>query len=81
MRLVFFKNIYTGNATDVIAINPDYVISVYEQDLDDVDSSKKKKKTRATMIYTVQGLCYAVADKFINVVERLQDEPSLYDRP
>ena len=60
--------------------SPAHVISVFEQDVDNVqvtdEKAKKKnakKALRVTTIYTVQGLSFSVFNSFDEVIARLNE--------
>ena len=68
MSLKYFTNFYKGNVTDSIAINPEYVISVYESEAVTEDEETKV----VTNIYSA-GTNFQVEDSYLDVVARLNE--------
>lgn len=73
MAIKYFENVYNGNATNVIGINSNHVLSVYEQDVLDPSDKKGKKKMRVTNIYTINGTNFSVKNKMIEVIAILNE--------
>jgi hypothetical protein len=74
MPIKYFENVYDGNATNVIGINSDHVLSVYEQDVPDPKDKKGKKTIRVTNLYTLNGTNFSVNNKMIEVVAILNEK-------
>jgi hypothetical protein len=75
MAIKIFKNIFKGNSSDTIAINPDNVISVYETEIDEIVSktkSKNKNKKTITNIYCIGGTNFQVEESFTEVINLLK---------
>lgn len=68
MSLKYFTNFYKGNYTDTLAINPEYVISVYESEV----STGDKKTKVVTNIFSA-GTNFQVEDSYLDVVARLNE--------
>lgn len=73
MAIKYFENVYNGNATNVIGINSNHVLSVYELDVLDPSDKKGKKKMRVTNIYTINGTNFSVKNKMIEVIAILNE--------
>ena len=63
MSLKFFTNQFKGNASASIAINPRYVISVFESTVEG---------NTITTIYSA-GTTFQVEDNYLDVVARLNE--------
>ena len=70
MALKYFTNVFKGNASDSIAINPDHVISVYES-VSTVSESDEKEWV--TVIFGVTGASWQVEEDMATVVARLNE--------
>ena len=64
--IVKFTNSYKGNPTDVIAINPEQVVSVFE--------TLSKDNETLTAIYTVNNQTFTVEEPFDQVYAMLRGE-------
>ena len=74
MPIKYFENAYDGNATNVIGVNSDHVLSVYEQDILDPKDKKGKKKIRVTNLFTLNGTNFSVKNTMIEVVAILNEK-------
>ena len=68
--LKYFTNSFKGNASDSIAINPRYVVSVFEtiktnQETNDIQ--------QVNTIYANNGVAWEVEEDYLTVVSRLNE--------
>jgi len=71
MALKYFTNTFKGNATDSIAINPDYVISVFPNVHTDSETNEVKE---VTVIFAGANATWIVEDSYLDVVARLNEQ-------
>ena len=70
MMLKYFTNAHAGNASQSLAINPRYVVTVFESILTDQETNTV---TEVTAIYVASGIVYPVTDSYLDVVTRLNE--------
>jgi hypothetical protein len=70
MAFKFFTNAFKGNATDSIAINPDFVITVFEGVYTDEKTNELKSITN---IYAGSNGSWQVEEDYLTVVARLNE--------
>lgn len=70
MALKFFTNAFKGNATDSIAINPDFVITVFEGVYTDEETNELKTITN---VYAGSNGNWQVEEDYLTVVARLNE--------
>jgi len=71
MSLKYFTNTFKGNATDSIAINPNFVISVFPG----VHTNEHTNEiTEVTVIFAGQNATWIVEDSYLDVVARLNEQ-------
>lgn len=68
--LKYFTNVHQGNASQTLAINPRFVVNVYESILTDENTNTV---TEVTSIYVATGIVYQVTDSYLEVVARLNE--------
>jgi hypothetical protein len=70
MAFKFFTNAFKGNATDSIAINSDFVITVFEGIYTDEETNELKTVTN---IYAGSNGNWQVEEDYLTVVARLNE--------
>lgn len=79
MKLQIFTNAIEGTLNDVVAINPLYVVSVYEEEkiVECVTKTKGdlssigREKIKITKIFTTTGVEFSVKDSYHDVLAKL----------
>ena len=70
MSVKFFKNLYKGNASESIAINPNHVVSVWEAIY---VSPETNEVTTTTNLFTITGQTFQIDESFLDVCARLNE--------
>ena len=70
MSVKFFKNLYKGNASESIAINPSHVVSVWEAIY---VSPETNEVTTTTNLFTITGQTFQIDESFLDVCARLNE--------
>jgi len=70
MSVKIFTNIFKGNATDSVAINPAHVVSVWEG----IQVSETNEVATVTCLFTVTGQTFQLEETYLEVVARLNEE-------
>ena len=70
MMLKYFTNVHQGNASQSLAINPRFVVTVFESILTDQETNTV---TEVTAIYVASGIVYHVTDSYLDVVARFNE--------
>ena len=70
MSVKFFKNLYKGNASESIAINPNHVVSVWEAVY---VSPETNEVTTTTNLFTITGQTFQIDESFLDVCARLNE--------
>ena len=70
MSVKFFKNLYKGNASESIAINPNHVVSVWEAIY---VSPETNEVTTTTNLFTITGQTFQIDESFLEVCARLNE--------
>ena len=70
MSVKFFKNLYKGNASESIAINPNHVVSVWEAVY---VSPETNEVTTTTNLFTITGQTFQIDESFLEVCARLNE--------
>jgi hypothetical protein len=68
--LKYFTNVHQGNASQSLAINPRFVVTVFESILTDENTNTV---TEVTAIYVASNIVYHVTDSYLDVVARLNE--------
>ena len=71
MSLHNFTNVYDGNATDTIAINSEYVVSIYETLYPDPNTNEL---VPVTNIFTTNNITYQVKESYLDVIARFNSD-------
>ena len=71
MSLHHLTNVYEGNATDTIAINSEYVVSVYETLYPDPNTNEL---IPVTNIFTTNNITYQVKESYLDVVSKFNSD-------
>ena len=72
--LKYFTNALEGNASQSLAINPDHVVTVYENNLTFKDAEDNVTEVQSvTSIFTLNNITYNVTDTYLDVVARLNE--------
>ena len=70
MALKIFTNLFKGNASDSIAINPSFVITVFETMFTNAETNEV---TTTTNIYAGQHGSWQVEEDYLTVIARLNE--------
>jgi hypothetical protein len=70
MSVKFFKNLYKGNASESIAINPNHVVSVWEAVYVNPETNEV---TTTTNLFTITGQTFQIDESFLEVCARLNE--------
>ena len=70
MSVKFFKNLYKGNASESIAINPNHVVSVWESVYVNPETNEV---TTTTNLFTITGQTFQIDESFLDVCARLNE--------
>jgi hypothetical protein len=70
MSVKIFTNIFKGNATDSVAINPAHVVSVWEA----IKVTEANEISTVTSLFTVTGQTFQLEETYLEVVARLNEE-------
>lgn len=70
MALKYFTNCFKGNVTDSIAINPKYVVSVFESEIAD-DEEGTNPRTVTNIFVGVTS--FQVEESYLDVIARLNE--------
>ncbi len=70
MSVKFFKNLYKGNASESIAINPSHVVSVWEAVYVNPETNEV---TTTTNLFTITGQTFQIDESFLDVCARLNE--------
>ena len=70
MSVKFFKNLYKGNASESIAINPSHVVSVWEAVYVNPETNEV---TTTTNLFTITGQTFQIDELFLDVCARLNE--------
>ena len=70
MSVKIFTNLFKGNATDSVAINPAHVVSIWEG----IQVSETNEVSTVTCLFTVTGQTFQLEEKYLEVVARLNEE-------
>ena len=70
MSVKFFKNLYKGNASESIAINPNHVVSVWESVYVNPETNEV---TTTTNLFTITGQTFQIDESFLEVCARLNE--------
>jgi hypothetical protein len=70
MSVKIFTNIFKGNATDSVAINPAHVVSVWEA----IKVTEANEVSTVTSLFTVTGQTFQLEETYLEVVARLNEE-------
>ena len=70
MSVKFFKNLYKGNASECIAINPNHVVSVWEAVYVNPETNEV---TTTTNLFTITGQTFQIDESFLEVCARLNE--------
>ena len=70
MSVKFFKNLYKGNASESIAINPNHVVSVWEAVYVNPETNEV---TTTTNLFTITGQTFQIDESFLDVCARLNE--------
>lgn len=68
--IILFTNAFDGNANDLIGINVEKIISVYEI----IDPTDKKKKRKLTNLYCGGDLNFTVKESIDEVMLKLDQK-------
>jgi hypothetical protein len=69
MAVKMFTNLFKGNATDSVAINPAHVVSVWEA----IHVTETNEVSTVTSLFTVTGQTFQLEDTYLEVVSRLNE--------
>jgi hypothetical protein len=70
MSVKIFTNLFKGNATDSVAINPSHVVSVWEG----IQVTETNEVSTVTCLFTTAGQTFQLEDKYLEVVARLNEK-------
>jgi hypothetical protein len=70
MSVKIFTNIFKGNATDSVAINPAHVVSVWEA----IKVTEANEVSTVTSLFTVTGQTFQLEETYLEVVASLNEE-------
>ena len=70
MSVKFFKNLYKGNASESIAINPSHVVSVWEAVYVNPETNEV---TTTTNLFTITGQTFQIDESFLDICARLNE--------
>jgi hypothetical protein len=69
MAVKMFTNLFKGNASDSVAINPAHVVSVWEA----IQVTEANEVSTVTSLFTVTGQTFQLEDTYLEVVARLNE--------
>jgi hypothetical protein len=69
MAVKMFTNLFKGNASDSVAINPAHVVSVWEA----IQVTETNEVSTVTSLFTVTGQTFQLEDTYLEVVARLNE--------
>ena len=69
MAVKMFTNLFKGNASDSVAINPAHVVSVWEA----IQVTEANEVSTVTSLFTVTGQTFQLEDTDLEVVARLNE--------